>query len=140
MFLADNGSAWFVSGAPDPRWDDDDLGARSSASRARVEAVDGRELMVSRLGAGAARRLPPPVKTYTLTVKVTGGPGIVTSSIPGLRCSAGVCGASFPAGTRVTLTTSGRDPCANWSGACSGRGTCVVTMTKARSVTARFRF
>ena len=25
MFLADNGSNWFISGAPDPRWDDDEL-------------------------------------------------------------------------------------------------------------------
>ena len=27
MFLADNGGDWFVSGAPDARWDDDDLNA-----------------------------------------------------------------------------------------------------------------
>jgi hypothetical protein len=26
MILADNGSNWFISGAPDPRWNDDDLG------------------------------------------------------------------------------------------------------------------
>jgi len=25
MFVADNGSNWYVSGAPDPRWDDDEL-------------------------------------------------------------------------------------------------------------------
>jgi len=25
MFVADNGSDWYVSGAPDPRWDDDEL-------------------------------------------------------------------------------------------------------------------
>jgi hypothetical protein len=25
MFLADNGGAWFISGTPDPRWNDDDL-------------------------------------------------------------------------------------------------------------------
>jgi hypothetical protein len=25
MILADNGSDWFVRGAPDPRWDDEDL-------------------------------------------------------------------------------------------------------------------
>ncbi|MGH7472086.1 MAG: hypothetical protein ACRENP_29400, partial [Longimicrobiales bacterium] len=27
MFLADNGSSWFISGAPDPRWSDDNLAA-----------------------------------------------------------------------------------------------------------------
>ena len=25
MILADNGSNWYVSGAPDPRWNDNDL-------------------------------------------------------------------------------------------------------------------
>ena len=25
MILADNGSPWYVTGAPDPGWDDDDL-------------------------------------------------------------------------------------------------------------------
>lgn len=25
MLVADNGSNWFISGAPDARWDDDDL-------------------------------------------------------------------------------------------------------------------
>ena len=141
IILADNGSAWYVSGAPDSRWNDDDL--VSSFHRilgSAFEAVDTSSLMIS-ADSGQARPapLPPPVKTYTLTVKVTGGPGTVTSSIPGLRCSAGVCGASFPAGMRVTLTTSG-GTLREWSGACSGRGTCVVTMTKVRSVTARFRF
>jgi hypothetical protein len=26
MLVADNGSDWFVSGAPDPRWSDDETG------------------------------------------------------------------------------------------------------------------
>ena len=25
MIVADNGSSWFISGAPDPRWDDNEL-------------------------------------------------------------------------------------------------------------------
>lgn len=35
MFLADNGSAWYVSGAPDPRWSDDNL-----RQLARVRGTD----------------------------------------------------------------------------------------------------
>ena len=149
IILADNGSAWYVSGAPDSRWNDDDL--VSSFHRipgSAFEAVDTSSLMIS-ADSGQARPAPlpplppappppPPAKTYTLTVKVTGGPGTVTSRVPGLRCSAGVCGASFPAGTKVTLMTSG-GTLRDWSGDCSGRGTCTVTMTKARSVTARFQ-
>lgn len=38
MFLADNGSNWFVSGAPDPRWDDEELAA--------LRRVTGRDLEV----------------------------------------------------------------------------------------------
>ena len=37
MIVADNGSDWFVSGAPDPRWSNDQLralkGSRARASR-----------------------------------------------------------------------------------------------------------
>ncbi len=146
MMLADNGSAWYLGGVPDPRWNDDDLvGGLRRVPGSAFEAVDVSTLMVS-ANSGQARTAPlpptppppPPVKTYTLTVKVTGGPGSVTSAPAGIRCTAGACGASFPAGTRVTLTQTGgtfRD----WSGGCSGRGACVVTMTKGRSVTARFR-
>ena len=35
MLLADNGSGWFVSGAPDLRWSDDNL-----ATLSRVRATD----------------------------------------------------------------------------------------------------
>jgi hypothetical protein len=40
MFLADNGSAWFVSGVPDPRWNDDDLHNLQHAKGSDFEAVD----------------------------------------------------------------------------------------------------
>ncbi len=40
MILADNGGALFVSGAPDPGWDNDDLGALSGITAAMLEAVD----------------------------------------------------------------------------------------------------
>src|ERR1700730_876307 len=38
MFVADNGSDWYVSGAPDPRWDDDQL--------ATIRRVTGRDFDV----------------------------------------------------------------------------------------------
>jgi hypothetical protein len=41
MFVADNGSDWFVSGAPDPRWSDDEL--------ATLRNVRGREFEVVRM-------------------------------------------------------------------------------------------
>ena len=43
MLLADNGSAWYVSGAPDPRWSDDEL--------ATLRTVRARDFEVVQMGA-----------------------------------------------------------------------------------------
>jgi hypothetical protein len=40
MILADNGSPWYVTGAPDPHWDDDELHALGQLSGADFEVVD----------------------------------------------------------------------------------------------------
>jgi hypothetical protein len=47
MMIADNGSAWFISGAPDPRWNDDDLHNLTEITGADFEAVDVSALMVN---------------------------------------------------------------------------------------------
>lgn len=39
MFVADNGSNWYVSGAPDARWDDDDLNGLKSVPGSAFEVV-----------------------------------------------------------------------------------------------------
>lgn len=46
MLLADNGSSWYISGAPDSRWDNDDLHALDVITSADFEAVDSSSLMV----------------------------------------------------------------------------------------------
>ncbi len=43
MFVADNGSNWYISGAPDPRWSDDDL--------ATIRQVKGSDFEVVKMGA-----------------------------------------------------------------------------------------
>jgi hypothetical protein len=45
MILADNGSPWYISGAPDPRWSNDDLHSLGRLTGADFEVVD-----TSRLG------------------------------------------------------------------------------------------
>jgi hypothetical protein len=40
MILADNGSNWYVSGAPDPRWSNDDLHSLHRVTGASFEVVD----------------------------------------------------------------------------------------------------
>ena len=39
MFVADNGTGWFVSGAPDPRWDDRELAALKRVPSSAFEVV-----------------------------------------------------------------------------------------------------
>jgi hypothetical protein len=39
MFVADNGSSWFVSGAPDPRWNDDALHTLTQVKGSNFEVV-----------------------------------------------------------------------------------------------------
>ena len=39
MLLADNGSNWYISGSPDPRWDDDDLHTLSGIKGSDFEVV-----------------------------------------------------------------------------------------------------
>lgn len=80
---------------------------------------------------------------YTLTVSKTGtgaANGTVTSNVGGISCGS-TCAAGYANNTVVTLTASvpGGSTFAGWSGGgCSGTGTCVSTMTSARSITATF--
>ena len=46
MLLADNGGAWFVTGAPDPRWNNGDLGNLHGITGSSFEAIDESGLMV----------------------------------------------------------------------------------------------
>ena len=39
MFVADNGSGWYVSGAPDPRWSDDDLATLARVPSSAFEVI-----------------------------------------------------------------------------------------------------
>jgi len=47
MMLADNGSAWFITGATDPRWDDNILSQLQRVTGADLEAVDVSSLETS---------------------------------------------------------------------------------------------
>ena len=78
--------------------------------------------------------------TFPLTVLKAGtGGGSVTSSPSGISCGT-TCSSSFDGGTVLTLsaTPDGSSTFAGWSGACSGAGTCAVTMDAAKTVTATF--
>jgi hypothetical protein len=81
-----------------------------------------------------------PSANYQLTVIKDGtGSGTVMSSPSDIDCGA-TCDFSFNTGRSVTLTAA---PVSGsifdgWSGACSGKGACVVTMNAMRTVRAQF--
>ena len=47
IIVADNGSNWFISGAPDDRWNNDELATLSRVNGSDFEAVDVSSLMVN---------------------------------------------------------------------------------------------
>jgi hypothetical protein len=83
----------------------------------------------------------------TLGVQIFGsGAGTVTDSANAINCTrvngviSGVCSGQFAFGAQVTLTagaTAG-STFTGWTGACTGAGTCTVTMNQPRVVTATF--
>src|SRR5262249_12012438 len=81
------------------------------------------------------------LQQFPLTVVKAGtGSGTVTSSPVGLNCGS-TCSAPFDFGTSVTLTANAANDSSfmGWSlEGCSGTGTCTVSMTQARNVTATF--
>jgi hypothetical protein len=80
---------------------------------------------------------PPALQTLTVT---TAGSGTVKSSPAGISCPS-TCSHGYASGTSVVLTAT---PAAGstfegWTGACSGKGTCDLSMTASRSVGATFK-
>lgn len=89
---------------------------------------------------GSAAPVAPPTPTFQLTVTRNGSAatrGTITSSPAGINCGS-ACAAAFPSATVVTLriATSGNGAFAGWGGACSGTGTCTVTLDGNKTVTA----
>jgi hypothetical protein len=77
---------------------------------------------------------------HKLSVSLTGdGDGKVTSQPAGIDCG-GDCSQDFDYNQQVSLTAAA-DPGSTftgWGGACSGSGTCEVSMTAAKTVNAEF--
>jgi uncharacterized repeat protein (TIGR02543 family) len=76
-----------------------------------------------------------------LTVNVQ-GTGAVTSSDGIIDCPAGFCSNNYIKNSKVKLTAKQTDVNSNFTGwsdpSCTGTGTCIVTMSSAKSVTATF--
>jgi hypothetical protein len=73
MIVADNGSAWYLSGAPDPGWDNDDLHALGGVTGADLEVVRMDTVHTS-VPAGAA----PVIQGFAATPATVAPGGAVT--------------------------------------------------------------
>jgi hypothetical protein len=60
MVLADNGSPFFMSGVPDPAWNNSDLNALRSVPGSAFEAVDVSSLKLSNTSYAVSGSTPPP--------------------------------------------------------------------------------
>ncbi len=80
------------------------------------------------------------INTYTISVaKMGSGTGTVTSNPADINCGSD-CSKLYNHGTVVTLLASS-DPSSNfigWDGACTGTGSCIVTMDATKNVIATF--
>ena len=82
IILADNGSDWYVSGAPDEGWDNDMLHTLDALTGNDFEAVDSSGLMVNP-NSGQARRVPLPPPGVPSPVSPANG-ALVSSFLPRL--------------------------------------------------------
>jgi lysophospholipase L1-like esterase len=106
-------------------------GACTGTSTCTVSMTQARAVTATFNGSGG---------TFALTVTRAGaGTGAITSNPAGISCGT-TCGANYASGTVVTLTATvaSNSTFGGWSGACTGTGSCSVSMTQARAVTATF--
>ena len=105
---------------------------------ASLRAADIAGLVFMYPGSGGTTGGTP--TSFTLSVSRAGGAGgMVTSSPAGINCGTD-CSQPYTSGTPVTLTASAPAGMAftGWSGACTGTGSCAVTINANTSVTASF--
>jgi hypothetical protein len=117
-----------------------DFGSQDDGATALAFQPDGRIVAAGFTASGSRYQFA--LARYlgaTLGVETAGdGVGAVTSSPAGIRCGA-TCSAPFaPVTVVLTATPSSRSTFAGWSGDCSGKGTCTLTMSTDRTVVATF--
>ncbi len=81
MMVADNGSSWYISGAPDSRWNNDDLAQLADIAGSDFEVVDTSLLMINQ-NSGAALQ-PAATPTPGRSPTPAGSPSPTTSPTPG---------------------------------------------------------
>ena len=75
MIVADNGSSWFISGAPDNHWNNDDLHALGAIPGSDFEAIDESSLQVNANSGQAGGSTP-----ITSTTPATHSPTVISTA------------------------------------------------------------
>jgi hypothetical protein len=108
MTIADNGSAWYISGAPDSRWDNSDLHNLGRVTGANFEVVDVSPLMLDP-NSGQARQ-------STVSVTVTPSSADITVNAT-KQFSASVANSTDQTVTWAVSGTAGGNSSVGWIGA-----------------------
>jgi hypothetical protein len=85
MFLADNGSNWYISGAPDSRWNNDNLRQLRNIVGSQLEFVDSSSLMLHPDSGQVRTPTPPPTcsprpAARVVTARQSGGLGVTITA------------------------------------------------------------
>lgn len=144
MMIADNGSAWFLSGAPDSRWNDSDLHNLGAVHGSDFEVVDVSGLMISP-DSGQARQTSAisvtvtpssasvqvsTMKQFTATVSNSTNQAVTWTASAGIISATGLytAPASVPSPATVTIQAISQADT-------SAKGTASVTITAPPPVT-----
>jgi hypothetical protein len=92
IILADNGSSWYISGAPDSRWDNDTLSELGQVAGSEFEAVDVSSLMVN-VNSGATQSTVQP--TGVTVISPDGGETLTSGETFAIEWSAPATATKF---------------------------------------------
>ncbi len=100
MILADNGSSWYISGAPDPRWNNDSLvNELKQLTGQNFEAVDESSLIVTPDSGEALQTITPDPTPPAVSITVPASGATVSGSSVSVSAAAsdnvGVVGVQF---------------------------------------------
>ncbi|HYW50228.1 MAG TPA: hypothetical protein VE861_06465 [Gemmatimonadaceae bacterium] len=118
----------------------------SGYTGACVGATCSLTTVIGTTGSVTAQFAAPPTLTLS-TVTGSEGGGTLTSAPSGLSCAvshvatSGTCTMAFALNTSVTVSqvASNGSVFMNWAGACSGSGSCIVSLSQSRTVQALYR-
>lgn len=112
IILADNGGAWFITGVPDSRWDDNEMHQLTQVAGSNFEAVDESSLMVDP-NSGQAQQpgTPVPTNQWVRIVSKNSGKCLEVpaseDTLPGVQLDQSTCNGGSNQNFQIAPTTTG---------------------------------